>query len=344
MSGTSCDGLDICYCTFRFSEAKWHFEILEAETIPYTAFWQESLSKANTLSGRDLTLLHKNFGNFSGEMVNSFISKYNLPKPDYIASHGHTVFHEPHLGLNLQIGDGNCIVAKTRIRTIADFRSLDIALGGQGAPLVPIGDKLLFGEYNACLNLGGIANISFEHNGQHIAGDISPFNILFNHYANQLGSPFDDGGKFAESGIVNEELLDKLNQLPFISEPFPKSMGIEKINQAYFPILNQYGVTNEDFLVTLSRHFVQTLINTITQHNIKSLLVTGGGAYNDFYIESIKAETSIRVTIPDSKTINFKEALIFGFLGCLKMANQINVLKSVTGAKTDSVSGVEYVV
>ena len=339
MSGTSCDGLDICYCHFELEFEKWRYNIIEAKTIPYVKEWERKLRNADSLNGRDLILLHKEFGIFCGNEVNKFLTSFNLAKPDFISSHGHTIFHEPDLGLNFQIGDGNCISAICGCKTIFDFRSLDIAFGGQGAPLVPIGDKLLFNQYDACLNLGGIANVSFEFEGKRIAFDICPFNLLVNHFAKREGLAFDNDGILASEGIVCEKLLYELNNLPFVNHPFPKSLGIERIESEYMSILNNLPLSAKDVLATLTEHVVIQVDKVLRNSKLNFLLITGGGAYNVFFIEKLKNRINISVIVPDAQLIEFKEALIFAFLGCLRFVEADNTLLSVTGAAQNCSSG-----
>lgn len=341
MSGTSCDGLDICYCQFSWDGERWKYEIVIGETIHYSDAWLERIIGAPHLGGRALLLFHKDLGRFFGKETRAFMDRHGLSELDFIASHGHTIFHEPSLGLTFQAGDGHCIAAETGCSVIYDFRSLDVALGGQGAPLVPIGDRYLFSEYDACLNLGGISNISFERGGKVWAFDISPFNSLLNRYANKLGFGFDAEGRFAKEGKVNMDVLNRLNQLGFVNQAPPKSLGREQIEREYEAIMGMYLIGEKDWLRTLIEHYVIQLAVVFKQFDLKRVLLTGGGSYNSFFVDELRKRVETELILPDKKTIEFKEALIFAFLGCLKRINSNNVLASVTGAIKDSKSGVE---
>ncbi len=338
MSGTSLDGLDIVLCKFVFNN-NWEFEILKSETIKYSAFWKENLSKAQTLSGIDLLLLHKEYGRFIGQSINQFMDNTN-ETVDYIASHGHTVFHQPAKKLTLQIGDGAEIATVTGITTISDFRSLDVALGGQGAPLVPVGDELLFPEYNYCLNIGGFANISFSKNNIRLAFDICPANIILNFLAQKLNHTFDKDGKLGRSGKVNNELLQKLNTLEYYNKNHPKSLGKEWLDSMFIPILETSKIPLIDQISTVYEHIAQQISEALPNESKYKTLITGGGTYNSYLIELIKQKSKSEIVIPDKEIIEYKEALIFAFLGIIRFKNQVNCLSSVTGAKKDSSSGI----
>lgn len=340
MSGTSLDGLDIVLCKFSF-QSKWSFSILKYKTIYYSKEWKKKLFNAPNLSGLDLIILHKQFGQYIGESVLAFLEN-NDYKIDLIASHGHTVFHQPEKKLTLQIGDGNEIATTTGIKTISDFRSGDIALGGQGAPLVPIGDKLLFSEYDYCINIGGFANISFEKNNKRFAYDICPANIVLNSLANKSGYPFDKGGKLGRLGKINSELFNELNNLDYYSKRYPKSLGKEWLDVSFIPILNAFKTSSEDQIRSIYEHIAYQITNSLPNDNKYKTLITGGGAFNNFIIELIMQKTKSQIIIPDNIIIEYKEALIFAFLGVLKLENKVNCLSSVTGAKRDSSSGIIF--
>lgn len=339
MSGTSLDGLDIACCTFSESTfGKFNYQIIAAETIPYTNEWKEKLSKLEMSSAYDYVFTHAQLGAYFGEQTAAFISKHHL-HPDLIASHGHTIFHQPHIGFSAQIGDGNAILARTKVPVVYDFRSLDVALGGQGAPLVPIGDELLFSDFTACLNLGGISNVSFQHHGKRIAYDISLCNIPLNYLARQLGKEYDRGGHEARVGKICTELLEAMNQLPYFDQPAPKSMGKEWFLNYFKPLLDQSHLSIQDQLRTTVEHIaiqITRILNSLPQGDV---LTTGGGALNDFLMERMQQLTDHRLTIPDELLVQYKEALIFAFLGMLRMTRRINILSSVTGALEDSCSG-----
>jgi anhydro-N-acetylmuramic acid kinase len=331
MSGTSLDGLDIAACSFEIRDMQWIFSIEKTLTIPYSGNWKEKLSNAQTLNGLDLIKLHKSYGKYLGQNVNEFLE--SVPADyDIIASHGHTVFHQPEKRITFQLGDINSIVAETGITTIADFRSLDVALGGQGAPLVPIGDKLLFSEYEFCLNLGGFSNISYDENEQRIAFDPSPANIVLNYLMESLNKSYDKGGETGRTGTLNQNLLDSLNELEYYSKKPPKSLGREWVENEFIPVLNRHDLILTDKLRTVYEHLAIQITAPMEKFPSGKVLVTGGGAHNKFLIERLKANTKHKIVIPTNEIIDFKEAIIFAFLGVLRIRNEVNILASVTGA------------
>ena len=347
MSGTSLDGLDVCCATFRQRDGKWEFQIDGAKGYSYPAELKRQLgSEAQRMSALEFVTLHSAYGEFLGRKVREFMEETGV-RPDLIASHGHTIFHEPQKKIMYQIGDGAAIAAVTRIPTVSDFRRLDIMLGGQGAPLVPIGDRLLFGDYDYCLNIGGFSNISFEQQGERIAFDISPVNYVINHYCRQIGLEFDRDGLLARSGQVCEALLQQLNDLSYYHMDYPKSLGREWVESEIYPLLERFDLTLADRLRTFYEHAAYQIALTVKAHisdekSEKSMLITGGGAYNKFLIERIEALTPCRIVIPESRIIEYKEALIFAFLGALYMADEPSCLKSVTGAAIDNIGGMLF--
>lgn len=344
MSGTSLDGLDLAYCEL-VKEIKWEYKILSSATIPYSEKRESILKNANLLSGEELTALDFKFGKYIGEECNKFMAQHQLT-PNFISSHGHTIFHQPKNGFTLQIGNGANIFAETGIPVVCDFRTQDVALSGQGAPLVPIGDALLFSEFDACVNLGGFANISAQYKNERVAWDICAVNTVLNHYAEQAGLKFDEGGGLARAGKLYEPLLRDLRNLDFYSESSPKSLGIEWVKDQLMHILEKYPLVVEDILHTYVCHIAEIIGATIAKTLSEKVLLTGGGVYNDFLVEKIKEEvkasTNAVIVIPDDATVQYKEALIFALLGVLKWRGEINVLKSVTGAREDHSSGVIY--
>jgi len=337
MSGTSLDGLDIAYCRFSKIKDQWEYQILEAETIPYSDPWRMRLGNLENSTALEFAFADTEFGHLLGQLTQSFITRHSI-HPVFIASHGHTIFHQPDKKLTTQIGKGSAIAFETGLPVICDFRSLDVAHGGQGAPLVPIGDKHLFAGYDFCLNLGGFANISFDKGNQRIAFDICPVNMVLNHLTTQLGLLFDEGGYLASTGCIDTMLLDSLNQIPYYHRQPPKSLGKEWVVSSILPLLNHSGLSVPDLLCTFCEHVaIQTGYNT-GQQWIKKLLITGGGARNTFLLERLRAHVIPQIIMPDPLTIDFKEALIFAFLGLLRWRNEVNCLKSVTGA-TSNVSG-----
>jgi len=337
MSGTSLDGLDICFAEFEKQDT-WTFKILKAETLPYSKEWESKLRSSIHLPAEDLLELHSEYGFYLGQQVKEFIRKYQLENISLIASHGHTVFHQPQKKFTLQIGDGRAIKLETGLPVVYDFRSQDVLMKGNGAPLVPIGDALLFSDYDACLNLGGFSNISLQLNGQRIAFDIAPVNIILNQLAQKLNLSFDENGNLAREGKINEELLSRLNSLDFYQQPHPKSLGVEWCNEYVFPMLE--NIETASLLATVTEHIAQQISNVINKNNIRNILFTGGGAYNTFLIEKIKAKTTSEIIIPFKEIIDYKEALIFAFMGVLKMNSEINVLSSATGSTADHSSGI----
>ena len=339
MSGTSLDGLDICYVKFS-KDKNYSFEIIKADTIQYPEKWNVKLKNAFTSDARVLSEMDIEYGTFLGENVNEFIKKHSIKEVDFIASHGHTIFHKPEEGITLQIGSGEQIAEITGITTVCDFRTQDVKLGGQGAPLVPIGDELLFHNYNYCLNLGGFANVSYAKDGKRIAFDICPVNIVLNYYTRKIGLPYDDKGSLAASGVINEDLLKALNELDFYKQNSPKSLGLEWVEAFIFPLIDSYNLETKDILRTYVEHVAYQIAKVIQQNPI--VLITGGGAFNSFLIERLEFYLQQQLPQALKLLIDFKEALIFAFLGLLRLTDQINVLSSVTGAKKDHSSGVIY--
>ncbi|WP_430399364.1 anhydro-N-acetylmuramic acid kinase [Flavobacterium sp.] len=341
MSGTSLDGVDLVYVTLTYSD-KWEFKIHFSETIPYSDYWFNLLSSAVNLSKQELLDLNESYTEELARIISAFISKYSIVEIDAVSSHGHTVLHQPQKGFTLQIGNLEKLSTLLKQNVVCDFRVQDVEFGGQGAPLVPIGDRLLFSQYDYCLNLGGFSNISFEENSHRIAFDISPVNTLMNLYANKLGFAYDDRGNLARSGNLNFDLLTELNALPFYKLPYPKSLGIEFVNEIILPLISKYKISEIDLLRTFVEHVAFQISNSISRENT-SLLVTGGGAYNDFLIERMKGYLpNIYVEVPGKITLEFKEALVFSLLGVLKLRNEINTLASVTGAEQDHSAGNIY--
>ncbi|WP_379969153.1 anhydro-N-acetylmuramic acid kinase [Epilithonimonas sp. UC225_85] len=338
MSGTSLDGLDICYSKFIRNGSDWAFEILKCETISYSSDWENDLKNAIHLSSGKLLELNSKYGFYLGEKTQDFISKNQISELDLIASHGHTVFHQPKNKFTLQIGDGRAIKIKTNKTVVYDFRSQDVLLGGNGAPLVPIGDELLFSEFDACLNLGGFSNISLNRNGQRIAFDICPVNIILNKFAQKLGKKYDENGDFGRSGTIDENLLSQLNQLEFYKQKAPKSLGIEWVNAHISTLIKDQRT--EDLLATFTEHSADQIAEIFEESEIKNVLVTGGGTYNSYLIEKIKANTKTEIHIPKKEIIEYKEALIFAFMGVLRSLNLNNVLSSATGSLMDHSSGI----
>ena len=341
MSGTSLDGVDLAYIKFKHSDC-WTFEIFQSETISYTDEWLTKLKNAIHFGTSELEELNVAYTKLLASIISEFISKNDLTEIDAVCSHGHTILHQPQNGFTLQIGNLQLIRDLVNQTIVCDFRVQDVQLGGQGAPLVPIGDELLFSEYDYCLNLGGFSNVSFNENGNRIAFDISPVNTVLNFYANELGFPYDDAGNFARSGNINQGLLKQLNELEFYTLTYPKSLGMEFVNTKIFPLMDLYPIDVKDKLRTFVDHIAIQIAKICSKPKSK-LFITGGGVYNQFLIERLRNYLpTTDVVIPDDKTIQFKEALIFGFLGVLRLRDEINVLSSVTGASKNHSSGVVF--
>ena len=338
MSGTSLDGLDIAYCHFRYSD-KWNFELLASHTYPYPAEWKEKLSRLEQKSAWEYAKANVELGHYFGKKVNEFKHHYNVSKLDFIASHGHTIFHRPDIGITTQIGDLDSIAAETGNLVVGNFRTFDVALGGQGAPLVPIGDKLLFADHDGCLNLGGFSNISFNNDGKRIAFDISPCNMILNLLANQMGMDYDRDGLVARGGTRVEYLFAKLNSLEYYSRKAPKSLGKEWLVEELLPLIPSH-IPTADLLRTTTEHIGYQIAKVINAEKLSNVMITGGGALNTFLIECISDHCPhTKVVIPSKEVINYKEAIIFAFLGVLRISGTNNCLSSVTGAKANNCGG-----
>lgn len=342
MSGTSLDGVDLVFVTFKFEDS-WVFEIIHSETVAYDFSWVDILRNLVSYSSEALKQIDLNYTLYLSKVIKYFIQKNNLKNIDAVCSHGHTALHRPENGLTYQIGNLQELAKLLNQKVVCDFRVQDVKLGGQGAPLVPIGDKLLFSEFDFCLNLGGFANISTEFNEKRIAYDICPVNIVLNHYVKNLGVHYDDKGKIASGGEINEALLNKLNELEFYKKTYPKSLGLEWVDKHIFPLIDSFQLNVKDILKTFVEHIIIQLSNEINKKSNASVFVTGGGVYNDYLIKRLEYYSKNKIVIPSKDIIEFKEALIFGFLGVLKMRNEVNCLQSVTGASKNHSSGMVYI-
>jgi len=343
MSGTSLDGIDLAWCHFnRKEDGEWDYRIEHAVTLPYSDDFRKRLANAPCLAALEYVKLNNDVAEVMAAGINEWLG--DGPRPDYIASHGHTVFHQPGIGLTTQIGNGAVIAARTSIMTVCDFRTTDVALGGQGAPLVPIGDELLFGNYDACLNLGGISNISYRADGKRVAYDISPCNMALNELANRAGLPYDKDGQLSRNGQVIPELLAMLDSLDYYQQPAPKSLGKEWYESLFRPVLEHFmeGYQIHDVACTVVEHIAEQIVANVPKE-AKSMLVTGGGAHHTFLIQQIRNQRdTLDVIVPDDLIVNYKEALIFAFLGLLRIHGENNCLRSVTGARIDSCGGAIY--
>lgn len=343
MSGTSLDGLDLALCRFRFQKGKWSFVLLKQSTVSYSGSWKKKLAEAHLLTGRELMKADTDYARYLASEVTRFL-KGSRVLPAIIGSHGHTVFHQPENALTFQLGSGAVIAALTGIDTVSNFRLTDVALGGQGAPLVPVGDELLFGHYDVCLNIGGIANFSYRNNKMRLAYDICPANMILNKLSSLSGKLYDKDGKQASAGRVHTALLHKLNSLPFYRKPFPKSLGREWFEQVFYPLIENEKIFTEDKLATCTEHAAFQIAKAIERSGKQQcrVLVTGGGAKNRFLMKRIGHNSNAEMVLPDESLIDMKEAIVFAFLAVLRMNKSVNCLKSVTGARKDSISGALY--
>ena len=340
MSGTSLDGVDLCYVNFRLKK-NWDYNILNTITYKYSDEWKNRLLNATNLDKSNLDKLDIEYTNLLISLIKEFILKFRIYKVDSICSHGHTVFHKPNKGLTFQIGNLPELAIGLNLTVVCDFRIQDVELGGQGAPLVPIGDKLLFPKYDYCLNLGGFSNISYKNIEEIRAYDVCPVNCVLNYYCNIIGLDYDNEGLIAESGKIDLKLLNELNSIEYYKSNMPKSLGIEWVTEIIFNKINQNNLSTADILRTYCEHISIQIANAI-KNDSSSIFITGGGAKNKFLIKLIKDRINNPIIIPDNEIVDFKEALIFGFLGVLKLRGEINCLKSVTGANNDHSSGVIY--
>ena len=334
MSGTSLDGLDLVKCNYR-KNTNWSFSVSKSKTIKYSKYWENKLAHAHLKSSTELEKINHQYGIFLANKIKEFS---NLDNVNLIASHGHTIFHQPKKKLTLQIGCGQTIANLTNLNTITNFRIRDVLLGGQGAPLVPVGDLKLFRKYKYCLNLGGFANISIKKNNQIFAFDICGVNIVLNYLSKRKNKKFDNNGYMGSQGKLILDVFKKLEKIDFYNLSSPKSLSREWVELNIFPLLKPKYST-KDLLHTFYEHIACKIGKELLDENC---LITGGGAHNKYLINKIKSHAKSKIVIPNKKTIDFKEAIIFGFLALLRFENKINCLKSVTGASVDSCCGEIY--
>lgn len=342
MSGTSLDGIDLALCEIS---SPTRCSLLAADTIPYPAHWRNRLANLDKATAFEYVLADVELGHLFGRCAKRFLGERDLARPDYIASHGHTVFHQPERGLTAQIGQGDALAAEVGIPVVHGFRTLDVALGGQGAPLVPVGDRLLFGQYDACLNLGGIANISYDDAFHRIAFDICPCNMALNSLANRMGLDCDQDGRLARDGRLDDALLTRLDALPYYAQRPPKTLGKEWFLTHFLPLCegrDRRAVTR--LLRTVVEHIARQVARSMPPSRQGgcgcTMLATGGGACNTFLVERIQAlMPHCAVHVPDAQLVAYKEAVVFALLGYLRVMRQCNTLASVTGAPHDSMGG-----
>ena len=367
MSGSSLDGLDIAFVEFNESGGKWKYEIKAADCYEYPADWVVQLKNAINFTAYDYQLLHTSYGKYIGEQVNKFIQHYGLEhQVQLIASHGHTTFHAPHAGMTGQLGDGAAIAATTEINVVSDLRALDVAFGGQGAPIVPVGEKLLLTDFSYFLNVGGIANISFNGPDGYVAFDVCAANRVLNMLAQLDGKEYDAGGELAATGNIDTSLLTKLNALAYYKKSFPKSLansfGVDEV----YPLIQSFNLDTNDALRTYTEHIAMQIgyalaevkglrfkvegesnkHSEITSREPETILVTGGGAFNTFFIKrltEVLQGLNIEVVVPDALLVNYKEALVMALIGVLRWREEYNVLHTVTGAKRSSIGGAVWI-
>ncbi len=350
MSGSSLDGLDIVFAELSESAGKWEYETRHAETKEFPGELKTQLQSAGQLSALEYLRLHSSFGHYIGHQVKLFIEANNLQhQVQVISSHGHTVFHEPNNRMTAQLGDGAAIAAVTGINVVSDLRAMDLALGGQGAPIVPLGEKLFFGDYKLLLNLGGIANISAANDTDYIAFDVCPANRVLNMLAEEAGKTYDKDGLLASKGFVRDEVLFKMNQQPYYTRPFPKSLANDFGVDTIYPLLKQANLSTSDALRTMVEHIciqltrsTGRLLNTFKETRPTKMLVTGGGAHNEFLMQRLQSALSvmgIKLELPSKAVIDYKEALIMALLGVLRWREENTVMHSVTGAQRSSIGG-----
>lgn len=346
MSGSSLDGLDIAFIELTETAGKWTFEILETACMEYGSQWNNRLQNAVNLSAYQYALLHTDYGRYTGQQVNHFIEKHGLQhKVHLVASHGHTTFHSPAQRMTAQLGDGAAIAVETKLTVISDLRAMDVATGGQGAPIVPIGEKLLFPGYDYFLNLGGIANISINKEN-YVAFDVCAANRVLNMLAAEEGMEYDRDGAMASSGTINDALLQALSKLDYYSKPYPKSLANSFGTDIVFPLIKQFNLETKDALRTYTEHISKQIFDAVENEINAKMLVTGGGAFNGFLIERLKeklAQKNIELVVPDEKIIAYKEALIMALLGVLRWREEVTVIPSVTGASTATIGGAMWI-
>ena len=336
MSGTSLDGLDIANCTFEFKAGRWTYRIAHFETVNYSQEWRLTLSGAAELSDEQLNELDESYGRFLGDEVVRFIRRYDV-KPDFVSSHGHTVIHQPEKRISVQIGNGKTISETCGFPVVNDFRRENVEAGGQGAPLVPIGDRLLFPDFSVCLNLGGIANVSTSIDGIVQAFDISICNLAFNHFASLSGMNYDVNGELGRSGKMDESLFHELNGLKYFHFPAPKSLDASFFKKQMLPLVNLNKTSIADCARTFYEHLAFQIMSSVKEKG--PVLITGGGAHNIFLIDLITQKGNVEISLADNTLIDYKEALIFAFLGVLRIRGEVNCLASVTGSPQDMCTG-----
>ena len=341
MSGSSLDGLDVTLCRFWMKGERWYWEIAQATTLEYPGDLAAQLAESPRYDLPACSRLDATYGRWVGAQLRLCLEKWK-ERADFAAVHGHTVLHAPKDGYSLQLGSGHHIAAALELPVVADFRNADIALGGQGAPLVPVGDRDLFPEYDAWLNLGGIANATYRKGKEMHALDICPFNQVLNHWAGQVGKPYDDGGELARSGSCHTSSLEQWKAQPWFAQSAPKSLSNQWVQQEFIPLTQAAGLSAPDALRTATELFAQLIAEQLNGQLVQRMLVTGGGAWNRFFMAVLSEKCQAELTVPDAQVVNYKEALVFAYLGLLCWMRKANVNPQTTGASRHSIGGVVY--
>jgi anhydro-N-acetylmuramic acid kinase len=352
MTGSSLDGIDIAFTKITVENNKYTYEVLISECIELPLKWKLRIEQLVLQNAVTYLKTSAFLGHFMGERIAEFIEKHQLKdKLDFIASHGQTVFHQPENLFTSQVGDGAAIARKTGFPVICDFRSIDVALGGQGAPVAPIADKLFFSDYKYFLNLGGIANIAANINGKYVAFDITAANLALNKIAKMKGVEYDHDGNMARAGQHDPALFAEMNTSFFFDKDYPKSLSGGWVSKVMLPTLGRHNIPVENKLNTICEHIAfqinKSIIaiqrkENITVSKADKMLVTGGGAFNKFLIEKIEAALPVSLQIPDEQTVKFKEAILMALMGVLRVRGENNCIGSVTGAERDSIGGAIY--
>ncbi|MEM9850303.1 MAG: anhydro-N-acetylmuramic acid kinase [Bacteroidota bacterium] len=357
MSGSALDGLDLAYCRFELAANRdfelLNWEIEQATTLPYSESWQNRLAQLIHADARSFAETHVHYARYVGQLVNQFLADYQLD-PDYIASHGHTIFHFPDLFYTTQIGEGAALAATTGYPVICDFRTQDVAQGGQGAPIASIADKYFFGQYDFCLNLGGIANLTAKVDKKYVAFDISGANQILNALAAEIGLAYDDKGELAAQGNLIPTLFKASNQLDFLTADYPKTLDNQWVKTQLLPIFKNPSYALKDRLHTAVQHIAYQIAaavkKVVEQEAMRKssyhFLATGGGAYNNFLMTSMQRafaqHTPVHIHVPSDTIISFKEAAMIALMGVMRIENVPNCMSNVTGAKFDTINGAIY--
>lgn len=348
MSGSSLDGIDMALCEFDGKPGNLYWKIIQTQCIPMPASWKERLAQLPNGSARDLAMADYEFGYFLGDMCREHFGNHQV---DFIASHGHTIFHAPEKGITCQIGNGATIAGRTGISVVSDFRSMDMAAGGQGAPIVSCLDRFVFMDYSVLANLGGIFNLSINSPDKTLAWDVCPCNQLLNHLASQKGFDFDPEGQMASKGRVSDELLKLLLNDPYYAMQSPKTLDNQYIVKRYFPLLDQFDCSVEDKLRTVVELIVQSVSNDVkpllmpkpAPEDLPKILLAGGGAHNTFLVNQLRENLPFTdIVVPDKTLVDFKEAFLMAFLGYLRVIEHENTLASATGAGWNTIGGCVY--